>query len=282
MTATSPGAAPASTVVGSDPVPHERRAPGQARAFAAVLRRDVYVTGGEFPVFLAQVILQPLFLLLVFGKILGALGYTQPGYADLLFPGLLALTAVITGLQTLAFPLVVEFGWTKEIEDRLLAPMATGLVAAEKVLSATLRALVAAVVMLPVGVLVLGHIPWRWSGLPLFVAMLVLGSLLGAALGLVLGTLVTATHINIVFSLVLTPLLFTGSSQYPWPSLHTVRWFQAISAANPMTYVSEGLRGAMLSEVPHLHPWICLVVLPGALVALLAVGVRGFHRRAVD
>ena len=112
--------------------------------------------------FLAQVILQPLFLLLVFGKVLGALGYTQPGYADLLFPGLLALTAVLTGMQTLAFPLVIEFGWTKEIEDRLLAPMATGLVAAEKLLFASARAIIAATVMIPVGILVLGHIPWRW------------------------------------------------------------------------------------------------------------------------
>ena len=31
----------------------------------------------EFPVFLAQVILQPLFLLFVFGKVLGSLGYTS-------------------------------------------------------------------------------------------------------------------------------------------------------------------------------------------------------------
>ena len=118
--------------------------PTQARAFIAVLRRDVFVTGKELPLFLAQVILQPLFLLLVFGKVLGALGYTKPGYADLLFPGLLSLTAVLTGLQTLAFPLVIEFGWTKEIEDRLLAPMATGLVAAEKLLFASARAVVAA------------------------------------------------------------------------------------------------------------------------------------------
>ena len=113
------------------------------RAFLAVLHRDVYVTGRELPLFLAQVVAQPLFLLFVFGKVLGNLGYTTPGYADLLFPGLLALTAVITGMQTLAFPLVAEFGWTKEIEDRLLAPMPTGLVAAEKLVFAALRALVA-------------------------------------------------------------------------------------------------------------------------------------------
>jgi ABC-2 type transport system permease protein len=254
----------------------------QPRAFAAVLRRDLFVTWKELPVFLAQVILQPLFLLFVFGKVLGALGYTRPGYAHLLFPGLLALTAVITGMQTLAFPLVVEFGWTKEIEDRLLAPMATGLVAAEKVLFATLRAVVATAVMIPVGILVLGSIPWRWSGVPLLVVMLVLGSLLGAGIGLVMGTLVVPNRINIVFSLVFTPLLFTGCSQYPWPSLVRLRWFQIVTAANPMTYVSEAMRAALVPAVPHIQPWVCLVVLVGALGALMGIGIRGFYRRAID
>jgi ABC-2 type transport system permease protein len=256
--------------------------PTQARVFAAILRRDVFVTWKELPVFLAQVILQPLFLLFVFGKVLGSLGYTQHGYAHLLFPGLLALTAVITGMQTLAFPLVVEFGWTKEIEDRLLAPIATGLVAAEKVVFASLRAIIATSLMIPVGILVLGSIPWRWSGVPLLVVALLLGSLLGSALGLALGTLVVPNRINIVFSLVFTPLLFTGASQYPWPSLARLRWFQVVSACNPMTYVSESMRAALVPSVPHIEPWICLLVLAGALGGLLWVGVRGFRRRAVD
>src|SRR6185437_9809622 len=124
-----------------------------------------------------QVILQPLFMLFVFGKVLGILSLTRSNYADLLYPGLVALTAVITAMQTLAFPLVAEFGWTKEIEDRLLAPMPTSFVAAEKVLFALLRSLVASLIMLPVGIVILGSIPWRWSGFPLFVAGLVLGAL---------------------------------------------------------------------------------------------------------
>jgi ABC-2 type transport system permease protein len=254
----------------------------QARAFAAVLRRDLFVTWSELPVFLAQVILQPLFLLFVFGKVLGSLGYTQHGYSNLLFPGLLALTAVITGMQTLAFPLVVEFGWTKEIEDRLLAPMSTALVAAEKVVFATLRAFTATAIMIPVGILVLGSIPWRWSGVPLLLAALVLGSMLGSGLGLVLGTLVVPQRINIVFSLVFTPLLFTGASQYPWPSLARLRWFQIVTAANPMTYVSESMRAALVPDVPHIASWVCLVVLVGSVSALMAIGVRGFYRRAID
>jgi ABC-2 type transport system permease protein len=255
----------------------------QWRAFRAVLYRDLYVTWREFPAFLAQVILQPLFLLFVFGKVLGSLGYTQHGYANLLFPGLLALTAVITAMQALAFPLVAEFGWTKEIEDRLLAPMPTSFVAAEKVLFALLRSLIATLIMIPVGIVVLGSIPWRWGGFPLFLAGLVLGALVGAGFGLLMGTLVRPERITLLFSLVFTPLLFTGCSQYPWPSLDRLRWFQVVTAFNPMTYVSEALRGALVpEEVPHIRPWICIVVLLVAVSVLLTVGVRGFYRRAID
>ncbi|HZO35229.1 MAG TPA: ABC transporter permease [Gaiellaceae bacterium] len=251
-------------------------------AFWAVLYRDLYVTAKQLPAFLAQVILQPFFLLFVFGKVLGSLGYTQHGYADLLFPGLLALTAVITSMQSLAFPLVAEFGWTREIEDRLLAPMPTSFVAGEKVLFALLRALVATLVMIPIGIAVLGSIPWEWGNFPLFVLGLVLGALVGAGFGLLLGTLVPPARISLVFSLVFTPLLFTGCSQYPWPSLDRLRWFQILTAANPMTYVSEMLRGALTPSVPHLAPWICIVVLLPAIATLLVLGVRGFYRRAID
>ena len=252
------------------------------RAFLAVLYRDVYVSWGELPIFLAQVIVQPLFLLFVFGRVLATLGYTTGNYEDLLFPGLLALTAVITGMQTLAFPLVAEFGWTKEIEDRLLAPMPTALVAAEKVVFASGRALIATLVMLPIGMVVLGSIPWEWGSLPLFTGVVVLGAVLGASLGLVMGTLVPPNRLNLLFALVFTPLLFTGASQYPWPSLSRVRWFQVLTALNPMTYVSEGLRAALVPSVPHIRPLVCVGLLLGSIALLLAIGVRGFYRRALD
>jgi ABC-2 type transport system permease protein len=252
------------------------------RAFTAELHRDLYVTWGELPVFMAQVILQPLFLLFVFGKVLGSLGYTHRGYSDVLFPGLLALTTVITGMQTLAFPLIGEFGWTKEIEDRLLAPLPVWLVAAEKLIFAALRSLLAATIMIPVGILVLGSIPWQWGNAALFVVVLILGAILGASLGLALGTMVPPSRINILFSLVFTPLMFTGAIQYAWPSLARLPWFQVIAALNPMTYVSEGLRAALVPGIPHIKPVICLVVLVSSITVLLVVGIKGFYRRAID
>ncbi|HEV8424440.1 MAG TPA: ABC transporter permease [Actinomycetes bacterium] len=260
----------------------EPAAASQAKAFLAVLRRDVYVTWRELPVFLAQVILQPLFLLFVFGKVLTDLGFARGGYTEVLFPGVVALTAVITALQGTALPLVIDFSFTKEIEDRLLAPLPVGMVAVEKIVFAAMRALLAAVVMFPIGIWVLGSIPWRASGLPLLVTILVLGSLVGAALGLILGTAVPPNRINVMFALILTPLLFTGASQYPWASLDRLRWFQVVTAFNPLTYVSEGLRAALEPAVPHMRPWISVLVLAATLVAFTAVGVRLFLRRAID
>src|SRR3712207_7448867 len=46
-------------------------------------------------------------------------------------------------------------------------------------------------------------------------------------------------RINVVFAVVLTPLLFTGSTQFPWQSLDTLRWFQVVCALNPLTYVDR-------------------------------------------
>jgi ABC-2 type transport system permease protein len=42
------------------------------------------------------------------------------------------------------------------------------------------------------------------------------------------------------------------------------------------------MRAALVPRVPHIAPWVCIVVLLGSLAVLLAIGVRGFYRRAID
>ncbi len=255
---------------------------GPVRAFAAVLRRDLYVTGRELPVFFAQVIVQPLFLLFVFGRILGSLGYTRPGYTQVLFPGIVAFTAVLTAIQQTALPLAIDFSFTREIEDRLLAPLPVAWVAVEKIVFASLRALVASAVMFPVGILVLGSVPWHAAAVPLVLVALVLGTLTGSAIGLTLGTVVTPSRINVVFALVLLPITFTGCSQYPWPSLHRLEWFQWVTTVNPLTYVSESMRAALVPGIAHIRTSVCVVMLVCSLVVFSTTGIRGFVRRAID
>lgn len=101
-------------------------------------------------------------------------------------------------------------------------------------------------------------------------------------MGLALGTVVAPPRINLVFALVLLPITFTGCSQYPWPSLSRLAWFQWVTTVNPLTYASEGMRAALVPSVPHMASWICVLMLLVALVIFGATGIRGFLRRAID
>ena len=56
-----------------------------------------------------------------------------------LVPGPGGLHRVLTGLQTTALPLVFDFSYSNEIEDRLLAPMPVAAVALEKVVVLAIR-----------------------------------------------------------------------------------------------------------------------------------------------
>ncbi|HEY2562765.1 MAG TPA: hypothetical protein VGI44_03570, partial [Acidimicrobiales bacterium] len=60
-----------------DPPERQQVSVRPGRAFAAVLGRDLFVTGRELPIFLAQVILQPFFFLFVFGRVLSEFGFHE-------------------------------------------------------------------------------------------------------------------------------------------------------------------------------------------------------------
>ena len=85
-----------------------------------------------------------------------------------------------------------------------------------------------------------------------------------------------------IFALVLTPLLFTGCSQYPWPSLSHLEWFKWLTTINPLTYVSEGTRAALVPSVGHMPAWVCVLMLLVFLGVLGGLGIFGFRRRAID
>lgn len=252
------------------------------RAFAAILWRDVVVAVRDVHTLLVQSVLQPALLLFVFGSVLGTMGLIRPDYTDLLFPGLLAMTMMLAAIQQCSVALSVDFAFTREIEDRLLAPLPSWLVAVEKLIFASIQGFLAGITMLPLGLLMLGGLPWSWSGLPLLLLVLAIGTFCGAALGMVMATLVPPTKVQLVFGLILMPLAFTGCAQYPWSALADMRWFQVVSLLNPLTYMSEAARGALLPAHDHLPSWVCLAALVVAGALLAALGIRGFQRRAVQ
>jgi len=253
------------------------------QAFFALCARDLWVTVRHETIsFLSQALLQPIFFLFVFGRVLPEIGAAQGAYGAQLMPGVLALTLMLTALQNTALPLVIEFSFTKEIEDRLLAPLPVWAVATEKLLVAALRGIFAGVLILPLGALILpGGIDLSHASWPAFVGVLLAGSLAGASVGLVLGTIVPPNRISTAFTIVLTPLIFTGATFYPWASLGHLKAFQIITLFNPLTYISEGARAAVIGGQHLGGGWIALGLIASAIV-FGAWGLIGFGRRAVD
>ena len=253
------------------------------RTFGSVLWRDVFVTGRELVPFLAQVVIQPFFMLFIFGKVLANLGYVNSSaFAPILMAGIVALNGFLGGLQNTTMPLIMDFSFTREIEDRLLAPMPVPLVAVEKMVFGALRGIIAAMLMVPVGLLILSNVSWPLSKLPAVFGIIVLGSLAGAAIGMTIGTLVTPRRINIMFALILTPLMFTGCTQFPWRGLAHLRWFQVVCAFNPLTYISEGMRAILVPGLPSLPLWLDTSAAVLAILIFGGVGIWGFMRRAID
>ncbi len=57
----------------------------------------------------------------------------------------------------MALPLVQEFGFTREIEDRVLAPLPVEMVAVEKIVAGALQCLLAALIVFPIAAHRAGH-----------------------------------------------------------------------------------------------------------------------------
>ena len=180
-------------------------------------------------------------------------------------------------------PLIGEFQFTREIEDRLLAPMDISWVAIEKVVAGTLQALAAGIMVIPAAWLLLRPgVDLSLHRPILFIVMALLVALFSACGGLALGCSVEQTHIGLMFSLVVAPMIFFGCTYYPWSALAKFPIMQKVVLVNPLVYASEGLRATLVPQFPHLPLFAVFVGLIGFNALLLTVGLRQFHKKAVS
>jgi ABC-2 type transport system permease protein len=252
------------------------------KTFLAMLARDAHVARRNFIPTLLQTLLQPMLLVFVFGRVMTTAGFMPIHYKALLLPGIIALSMILAGVQSVAMPLISEFQFTNEIEDRLLAPMEIEWLAVAKVISGMAQALVAGLVVLPSAWLIMGkgvaldlsH-PILFSGVALLVAAV------AASVGLTLGCSVGQTQIGLMFSLVLAPMIFFGCTYYPWSALEGFPVLSLAVLANPVVYASEGFRSALVPQYPHLPVWGIFVGLLAAVSFFFLLGLRQFRKKAI-
>jgi ABC-2 type transport system permease protein len=208
-------------------------------------------------------------------------GYMPAIYKSLLLPGIMAISMIFTGVWAVAMPLVSEFQFTHEIEDRLLAPIENSWLALEKVFFGAAQATVAGLMVIPAAWLLLRPVELTLPSPAMFIGITILVALLSACGGLALGCSIDQTKIGVMFSLVLTPMIFFGCTYYPWSALATFPILQKIVLVNPLVYASEGLRGALVPQFPHLPIIVVMAGLLGFDVLFLLLGLRQFRKKAV-
>jgi len=252
------------------------------RTFMAMLGRDAHVARRNAIQLTFQTLLQPMLFVFVFGRVMTASGLMNAQYKALLLPGIIALAMVMSGTWAVTMPLISEFQFTKEIEDRLLAPMNIEWLAVEKVVSGMAQAMAAGMVVIPTAWLVMGGVTFAGTHMLLFVLIAFLVAGLSATLGLVLGCSIGQQHVGLMFSMVMAPMIFFGCTYYPWAALSKFPILQRVVLINPIVYASEGFRSALVPQSPHL----ALYAIIGALVVFdsvfLLFGLRQFRRKAIS
>jgi len=253
------------------------------KTFAAMLARDAHVARRNIIQLFLQTFLQPLLFVFIFGRVMVGSGYLPASYKSLLLPGIMAISMVFTGIWAVAMPLIAEFQWTREIEDRLLAPINIYWIAIEKVIAGMIQAIIAGLIVIPLAWLVLRpgvdisvHAPLILAGIILLVAAF------SACGGLALGCSINQQHIGLMFGMVITPMIFFGCTYYPWSALKNFPVLQKLVLINPLVYASEGLRASLVPQFPHLAVVAVLAALAAFDVLLLVLGLRQFDKKAVS
>jgi ABC-2 type transport system permease protein len=263
--------------------------PGYVPVLWGMILRDVRVLRRNFAPFVTRTVMNPLLFVFVFTYVFPRIGQSfQSGpvgvsYATIVVPGLVAVGMVFTGISAVALPLSIELGGTREIEDRVLAPIPVEMVAVEKLLVGALQGVIGGLVVFPLVYLVPATpVAVEITNWPLLLAVVLLAGLTAGALGLALGTIVRPQQIGLMFAVVVVPITFLGCVYYPWALLHPIRWLQLLVLVNPLVYMSEGLRASLTPDIPHMHPAVFLGALMLEAGILGTIGVRAFVRRTVS
>jgi ABC-2 type transport system permease protein len=267
----------------------ERRARTSSRhAFKALFLRDLTVLRKQLKEFLPRTLLQPFLLVFVFtyvfpkiGQSVGGAGAAAGDFSTQLVAGVIGLAIIFQGIQSVALPLVQEFGYTREIEDRILAPLPVAMVGIAKVVSGAFNGLFSALLVFPIAAVVPAtpvHLDIDW---PVLLTLTPLACYMCGALGLTFGTRFEPRTVPLLFGIVVLPLTFLGAIYYPWQSLAPIEWLQILVLVNPLVYMCEGFRAALTTS-PHMSLWAVYPVMLGFSALFTWLGISGFKRRVLS
>ena len=239
-----------------------------------LLVRDIRGSFLMSPLFLASMLVSPLIYIFVLGFAFSGsipsivLGRVSMSYVLFLAPGIIVsqfLTGGVYAGASIWFDR--RFGMFEQI---LVGPFTKTQYIASKILSVALQGLAMAFLVLLLTSPLLSGSTVNALGVLYIVAAWMLGSLLFGSLSMVVSTAVKTDQVlNVVFNIIMPPLLFLSSIFYP---LETVPAFiRALALANPLTYAADMFRFGLLGlQTSYLGYEVLLLVAESVGMFLLA------------
>jgi ABC-2 type transport system permease protein len=257
-------------------------------AFRALLLRDLVVLDRDLKEFLPNTLIQPAMLVFVLTYVFPRIGQgvggpgNEAAFSTLLLGGLVAQSIIFQGLFRVALPLARDFDLTSELEDRVLAPTSVSTIALEKILAGALQSLFAALVVFPVAAFLPATPIYLDADWPVLATLVPLACYTSAALGLTVGTRMEPRLVPLLTGFVALPLGFLGAIFYTWDALAPIPWLQYAVLANPLVYMSEGMRAGLSTGVVHMPLIVIYAALVGFAILFTAAGVSGFKKRVLS
>ncbi len=217
---------------------------------------------------------RPILWLFVLGLGLrgSASGIGNVNYTQFIFPGIIAMTAIFTSIQS-AISIIWdrEFGFLKEI---LVAPVPRTSIVIGKGLAGTTLSLVQGCIILLLAPLVHVHIPLV-NVVPLIITLAVMSFGL-TGIGIVIAARMTSFQgFGTIMNFVIMPMWFLSGALFPVKGLPI--WLNGLVRINPLTYGVDLVRRLVLGFSYH-SPVFDFVFLVGFGALTVAAAVFFFNR----
>ena len=196
---------------------------------------------------------QPVLWLAIFGQVFSHVRDIPTGgisYLAFMTPGILAqsvlFSAIFYGIAVI---------WERDlgiVQKLLVSPANRGALVLGKALSAGLRGLVQAVIVYLVAALLGIGLRWEVSSMLLVVLGVMLGSCIFSTFSLIIACIVKTRERFMGIGQVLTmPMFFASNAIYPLEIMPG--WLKTIAIFNPLTYLVDVLRHAMIAGGSSAH-----------------------------
>jgi ABC-2 type transport system permease protein len=219
--------------------------------------------------------IQPVLWLVIFGQVFSRVRDIPTGgisYIAFMTPGILAqsvlFAAIFYGIAVI---------WERDlgiVQKLLVSPANRAALVLGKAVSAGLRGLVQAVIVYLIALVL--HIGLRWQLWSIAQVMLgvMLGSCIFSTFSLIIACIVkTRERFMGIGQLMTMPLFFASNAIYPLELMPN--WLKAVAVFNPLTYLVDVLRHAMIAGGESAHgPLVDFGVMTGLFLLLLALAAR--------